>query len=155
MAFGDVNLATDQIHSAHGVDQNPGDGGWPTIRYFNKATGYGGAPYSKKTDGAMCDELGDDNYMQAYVEEQGGVLLCEDFDCLCSRREGGACEKREIDYYGKHKNVKRSEIQSKLSLLSRSLQMAAKKDPWMTQRVSILKLLDAVAAKADEGKAEL
>ena len=35
-----------------------GAGGWPTVRYFNKETGYGGKPYPKKTDKAMCDELG-------------------------------------------------------------------------------------------------
>lgn len=36
----------------------PGSGGWPTVRYFNKETGYGGKAYPKKTDKAMCDELG-------------------------------------------------------------------------------------------------
>jgi hypothetical protein len=37
-----------------GGDLSPGAGGWPTIRYFNKATGYDGTPYAKKTDKAMC-----------------------------------------------------------------------------------------------------
>ena len=31
-----------------------------------------GAAYEKKTSKAMCDELGDLEYMRAYVEEQGG-----------------------------------------------------------------------------------
>lgn len=35
-----------------------GAGGWPTVRYFNKETGYGGKAYPKKTSKAMCDELG-------------------------------------------------------------------------------------------------
>jgi len=26
----------------HGTPQNPGAGGWPTLRYFNTDTGYGG-----------------------------------------------------------------------------------------------------------------
>ena len=30
-----------------------------------------GAAYEKKTSKAMCDELGDLEYMRAYVEEQG------------------------------------------------------------------------------------
>ena len=30
-----------------------------------------GAAYEKKTSKAMCDELGDLDYMRAYVEEQG------------------------------------------------------------------------------------
>jgi len=32
VAFGDVNLQTDQVRGNH----NPGAGGWPTIKYFNK-----------------------------------------------------------------------------------------------------------------------
>ncbi len=35
VAFGDVNLAEDQIRGNH----NPGAGGWPTIKYFNQETG--------------------------------------------------------------------------------------------------------------------
>ncbi len=31
-----------------------GAGGWPTIRYYNKATGYGGGAYTQKTGQAMC-----------------------------------------------------------------------------------------------------
>lgn len=52
---GDVNLAEDQVRGNH----NPGAGGWPTIKYFNKETGYQGGTYVKKDAGAaMCDELG-------------------------------------------------------------------------------------------------
>lgn len=40
VAFGDVNLADQQINHIG----SPGDGGWPTIRYFNKETGYEGKP---------------------------------------------------------------------------------------------------------------
>ena len=42
VVFGDVNLSEDQIRTIHGEPQNPGQGGWPTLRYFNKETGYGG-----------------------------------------------------------------------------------------------------------------
>ena len=74
--FGDVNLAEDGVREAFGTPQNPGAGGWPTIRYYNKETGYGGAPYTKKTDKAMCEELKDIQYMQAYVEEARSTALC-------------------------------------------------------------------------------
>ena len=115
MSFGDVLLSESQVRTGpDGGDLSPGAGGWPTIRYFNKATGYDGAPYPKKTDKAMCDELGDENYMQAYVEEAGGVLLCSTFDCLCARREGGACSKKEIDYYEKNRGT---DVKAKLKLL--------------------------------------
>ena len=60
VSFGDVNLSEEQVRGNH----NPGAGGWPTIKYFNKQTGYEGAPYEKKTDGAMCDELGNEENMQ-------------------------------------------------------------------------------------------
>ena len=43
---------------AGGEGANPGAGGWPTIRYYNKETGILGKSYEKKTDASMCDELG-------------------------------------------------------------------------------------------------
>ena len=40
MAFGDVNLAEDQVNGKYAGE--PGSGGWPTIRAYNKGTGYAG-----------------------------------------------------------------------------------------------------------------
>jgi hypothetical protein len=58
---GDVNLAEEQVRGKH----NPGAGGWPTIKYFNKETGYEGGTYVKKDAGAaMCDELGNVDNME-------------------------------------------------------------------------------------------
>ena len=77
VAFGDVNLAEDQVRSTPaGGDHNPGAGGWPTVKYFNKETGYAGRPYKQKTGDAMCDELGNDVYMQGHIEEAGNTHLC-------------------------------------------------------------------------------
>lgn len=139
-------MAEDPIRGPY----NPGAGGWPTIRYFNKATGYEGMPYPKKTEKAMCDELGDESYMQAYVEEMAGVLLCSDFECICKRRQGGVCEQREIDYYEKNKGETFDAINSKLRLLAGSLAKSGKADAWMSARVSILKLLAMNAANEDK-----
>ena len=51
VSFGDVLLSESQVRTGpDGGDLSPGAGGWPTIRYFNKGTGYDGAPYAKKTD---------------------------------------------------------------------------------------------------------
>ena len=59
MAFGDVTLSKSRVTTGpDGGAQNPGAGGWPTVRYYSKATGYDGAPYAKKTSMSMCDELG-------------------------------------------------------------------------------------------------
>ena len=52
----------------NGGQMQPGAGGWPTIRYFNKQTGYDGAPYDKQLPGAMCDVLGNVDNMRSYVE---------------------------------------------------------------------------------------
>ena len=73
VVFGDINLSAQQVKGKH----NPGAGGWPTIKYFNKETGYEGAPYEKKTDKSMCDELGDDEYM-----EEVSCVNVENWDVL-------------------------------------------------------------------------
>jgi len=67
VVFGDVDLS--QNGGLRGPPHNPGAGGWPTVRYYNAKTGPDGAPYVKKTNKAMCEELGDENYMRAYVED--------------------------------------------------------------------------------------
>lgn len=45
----------------------------PTIRYYNKETGYEGKHYTKKTSLAMCSELGDMKYLREYINEAGGT----------------------------------------------------------------------------------
>lgn len=77
VVFGDVVLQKTPIRAIHGQDVGAGQGGWPTIRYYNKETGYAGAKYPKRFDGmAMCDELGNFQYMQEYVEHYGGASSC-------------------------------------------------------------------------------
>jgi len=73
VVFGDVNLRDSRVTTGpNGGNLSPGQGGWPTIRYFNKETGPDGAPYVKKTKDAMCTELGPGKpYMKMYVEEMG------------------------------------------------------------------------------------
>ena len=76
---------------------NPGAGGWPTIRYFNKETGPDGAPYEKKTSMSMCDELGPKHeYMIDYVEEAGNTSLC-------SVEDGAGCDDKSKAYLDKQK----------------------------------------------------
>eukprot|EP00958_Prasinococcus_capsulatus_P028713 scaffold7204_cov354-Prasinococcus_capsulatus_cf.AAC.13 len=58
----------------------PGMGGWPTVRYFNKETGYAGAPYEKQTPMAMCEELGmGQPYLENFVEDKGNTASCDAF----------------------------------------------------------------------------
>ena len=41
------------------------------MKYFNKDTGIEGRSYTKKTKKAICDELGNEAAMEAYVREIG------------------------------------------------------------------------------------
>merc|ERR1719386_62335 len=57
---------------------------------------YGGKPYPKKTSEAMCDELGKNENMQAYIEEMGSTSLCN------AETEAG-CGDKEKEYIKKWK----------------------------------------------------
>jgi len=129
VAFADVNLSEEQVRGSY----NPGMGGWPTIRYFNAETGYEGKPYPKKTDKAMCDELGDEKYMEEYVMEQGGVYACAIAD-------GEGCSEKEKKYIAK---LKSSTDEYRSKQLTRLNNMkAGKMKPelmkWIKQRIGIL-----------------
>lgn len=133
VAFGDVNLSEEPIRGNY----NPGAGGWPTIRYFNKETGYEGKPYTKKTEKSMCDELGPDNeYMQQYVEEAGNTSLC-------STTTMAGCGDKEKDFIGKWNGKSKSEIAAQVERLKGMSggKMKPELVQWMKQRLAILKQL--------------
>jgi len=125
----------------HGVDQNPGSGGWPTVRHFNKETGYGGAAYQQKTSSAMCDELGPKNdYMQQYVEEFGGTSLCN-----VNKTDKG-CTDKQKEFIEKWSVKGAEEFQKQLDRLTGMLEkqsssMKPEALTWAKQRVGIFKQL--------------
>lgn len=121
---------------------SPGAGGWPTIRYFNKKTGYEGGEYKKKTGDAMCTELGPGKpYMQQYIEEYAGTSLCSvATEAGCSDKEkkfiktwkdklAAAATVADID-----KQITRLEGMSSNS-------MKADLMTWLNQRLAIFKQL--------------
>ena len=58
VVFGDVNLREGRVtQSRDGTPQNPGAGGWPTLRYYNADMGPGGAPVERITTQKICDEF--------------------------------------------------------------------------------------------------
>lgn len=59
-----------------GPPHNPGKGGWPTLRYYNKSTGYDGAQYEQKTSMKVCDEMKDEKMVIDFIEEQGKTYRC-------------------------------------------------------------------------------
>lgn len=85
----------------------------------------------------MCDELGDDEYMEAYVMEQGGVFAC-------SIEDGEGCSEKEKKFIKKWKEEKSStDVVSQLERLEKMV--AGKMKPslmkWIKQRMSILSQL--------------
>ena len=46
--------------------------------------------YNKKTSKSICDELGDDDMMIAYVEEYGNTSVCS--------LDGNGCNERELAF---------------------------------------------------------
>lgn len=115
---------------------SPGKGGWPTIRYFNKETGYDGAEYVKKTSKSMCDELGDLSYMEAYVTEAGKTSLCS-----VSTSKG--CSEKEKEFIEKWKGSSAEEVDAQYRRLSamRGNKVKPSLAEWISQRIAILKQL--------------
>jgi len=145
VVFADVNLSEDKVREgADGTPFNPGAGGWPTIRHYNKETGVGGAPYKKKTDSAMCDELKKDEYMQAYVEEAAGTALCD-----VATKAG--CDAQQTEYIDKWAAKSLEDRAAQFARLTKMKEADPKLKPeakaWMQKRQTILKQLGIEAAE--------
>lgn len=130
VSFGDINLSSDQIRGNH----NPGAGGWPTIKYFNKKTGYDGAAYVQKTSTAICDELGKVENMEAYVMDAGETSLCN-----IDTKKG--CTEKEMKYSDEWSLKTTGEVDSQLERLVKTNtdKMKAPLAQWFRQRVGVLK----------------
>jgi len=115
---------------------SPGAGGWPTVRYFNRETGYDGAAYTKKTSKSMCDELGDMEYMRGFVNEKS-IPPCQ----VDPPHEH--CEEKEITYVGKWQEKAAEDIEGEKDRLKKLLASQANPDlvKWLHQRSNILRQL--------------
>lgn len=133
VAFGDVCLSKSRVGEIHGVPQNPGAGGWPTVRIFNNKTGYGGKAYEKRTGEAMCDELGPNNeYMRKLVEEYA-PLNCNIDDTI-------GCSKKAKKFIEKWADEPLEGIQKQLLYLETAAEPKKKSaKQWQQQRVDIFK----------------
>jgi len=146
--FMDVNLKEESIHEGpNGEPYSPGAGGWPTVRYFNKETGIAGAPYKQKTSEKVCDELGKEDNMVAYVEEYGNTALC-------TVETGKGCNEKELKY------IKKVQEEKTLPLIKKELRrldsmadssMTPALATWLKQRKKILKQMIAAGEPAEEG----
>ena len=97
-----------------------------------------GGTYVKKTNGSMCDELGDDEMMTAYVEEYGNTSACS-----IETKQG--CDEREVAYIGKMsaKSLEDIEVQLKRLVGMEGNSMKPELLVWLKKRVKILKQLKA------------
>jgi hypothetical protein len=133
-------LSEEPIRDGH----NPGAGGWPTIRYFNKETGYGGKSYTQKTDKSMCDELGDESMMKAYVEEAGHTSLC-------SVETGAGCSDKEKAFIETWKAKSKADVDAQVTRLEGMAagKMTADLKTWLNQRRAILSQFQKGHAKSE------
>lgn len=139
MAFGDVNLSEDQVRGKYAG--SPGAGGWPTLRAYNKQTGYEGVfagdwKDANKLDGAMCDVFGKDANLQKYFEELGSTSLCKASD-------GAGCSDKENEFIAKWKDKAAEEVVPQLTRLQGMTGKSMKPElkQWLGQRIAILKQL--------------
>lgn len=125
-------------------NHNPGQGGWPTIRYFNKQTGYEGASYKQKTSKSVCDELGDVDNMQQYVFDASGTSLC-------SIVTGKGCSEKEKAYIDSWKAKDINEVQSQLARLKgmKDKKSTAELAQWINQRIAILDQVDKAQSRKE------
>jgi hypothetical protein len=85
-----VNLKEGPVRvAADGTPQNPGAGGWPTLRYFNADTGPGGAVVPRKTQQKICDEF-----------KVGERMIEATTECMkvCDAATGAGCAPDEVAF---------------------------------------------------------
>mmetsp|Transcript_16750 Transcript_16750/g.20662 ORF Transcript_16750/g.20662 Transcript_16750/m.20662 type:complete len:96 (+) Transcript_16750:543-830(+) len=95
----------------------------------------------------MCDELGDDEYMQGFVMRAGSTSLC-------SIQDGEGCGEKELSYIKKWKMKSSGEITKQLSRLEGMKESKMKPDllKWINQRLAILQ---QYSESGDSEKSEL
>jgi len=93
----------------------------------------------------MCDELGNEEYMQAYVEEAGNTGLCQVGNPEnCSEKEQAFITK----WAAKSKEDQEKQYARLQGMQGKSMKAELKK--WLNQRASILKQLLAEGAGVKE-----
>jgi hypothetical protein len=97
--------------------------------------------YTRKLpEKSVCDELGDESYMQAYIEEAG-------MTSLCSIGNPESCGEKAVAFLAKYKEASLEDINTQMLRL-KGMQTTAKSltadaSSWITTRISILDQLVA------------
>lgn len=95
----------------------------------------------QKTSGAICDELGDEAGMEAYVTEYGKTSLC-------SAATLDGCTDEEKKFIATYSAKSKEEVMSELQRLHKvsGKSMTSKAATWLRQRVAILTQLQDASA---------
>jgi len=96
----------------------------------------------------MCEELGDDDLMQAYVMEAAKTSLC-------AIATGAGCGEKELKFIETWKSKSAEDVTKQIDRLTKmsGKSMKAQLKAWLNARLAILKQFAAAHAPAD--KAEL
>ena len=134
VVWGDVNLAEAPIRTAaDGTPLNPGQGGWPTLRYFNAETGVGGAKVEQKTGLKICDEFKEPARMLEATKESMK---------MCNAGTGAGCDEEQLEFIGAWKGKPADALAAEVAriedLLSEETQKKLKKQTKLLAKVSAL-----------------
>jgi len=94
----------------------------------------------------MCEELGDDEHMQAYVMDVGNTFLC-------SVETGAGCSEKEKKFIATFQAKSQADVSKQIERLTKmsAKSMKATLKAWLNQRMAILKQF----AKKGSNKEEL
>eukprot|EP00038_Savillea_parva_P007764 m.172384 g.172384 ORF g.172384 m.172384 type:complete len:147 (-) comp13520_c0_seq1:310-750(-) len=144
--FGDSALSNGDSRGGEGA--NPGAGGWPTVRYYNKETGPAGRAYEKKTNMAMCDELGPkgDHYLQDFIMEAANTSLCK------AEAPFDGCSDKEKKFIEKMNEKSGDDLTKAAARLEgmKEKKMTESNREWLNQRLAILKQLTKGGSEASD-----
>jgi len=92
----------------------------------------------------MCDELGDESMMKAYVEEAGHTSLC-------SVETGAGCSDKEKAFIETWKVKDKAEVDAQVTRLQAMAagKMTADLKAWINQRLAILSQFQKAQAKSE------
>lgn len=139
MVFGDVSLRDGvPIKKAKdGTPQNPGAGGWPTLRYYNKDTGVGGAIVEQNTNLKICDEF-----------KVGARMIEAVGECMrsCDPGTGDGCDEFEASFLDEWRE--RDGIDAELDKLNELMSEEGQKR--MKRQAKLLSKLQAVGSVKEE-----
>ena len=85
----------------------------------------------------MCDELGDDDYLNDYIMSAGNTFLCE-----VDSKKG--CNEKESKFIDTWTGKTPDEVSSELSRLEnvKGANLSAAQKEWFAQRIRVLKQLN-------------